>query len=287
MPSHFLSSEIDNAAPDKAAFHVIPAPLEATVSYGGGAAGGPAAILAASDELELYDGISVPAHGGIYTAQAVDCHRGSEAALDGIQAAVTSALDNHALPVLLGGEHTVTLGALRALRCRYPNDPLGVLQFDAHADLRDEYGGTPLSHACVMRRALELGYSLAQYGVRALSLPEAVLRRKAKIFHLDARTLAGAPEPEAVLPENFPRKVYVTFDVDGLDPAVIRATGTPVPGGLGWHQALRLAERALAGHEVLGLDVTELAPQPQDCASDFAAAQLVYCLMGLAARSRG
>ncbi len=283
MEQYFLQSEGPNAAPVGAAFHVIPAPLEATVSYGGGTAGGPAAILNASDQLETWDGVSIPFDAGIHTAPTVDCHSGIESALENIEATVGVALSCGARPIVLGGEHTVTLGALRALKKDV--GLFGVVQFDAHADLRDSYEGTPFSHACVMRRALDdLGLPLFQIGVRALCGEEIAVRRQREVSYLDARDLYLNGIPEAPLPEDFPDKIYITFDLDGLDPSVIRATGTPVPGGIFWHDALTLLERVIRGREVLGADVVELAPAPGDHASDFAAAQLTYCIMGMMLR---
>ncbi|MGE4299242.1 MAG: agmatinase [Desulfovibrionaceae bacterium] len=277
----FLASEVADAG-SEAHFHVIPAPFERTVSYGGGTARGPAAILAASQQLELWDGASIPAELGIHTREAVDCAGEAEAVLGRIEAVAGAAADEGGIPVLLGGEHTVTLGALRALHKRHGS--FGVIQFDAHADLRDTYDDTPLSHACVMRRALDMGLELFQIGVRALSVEEALLRLSRNIPRLDARTLAVEGIPQDLLPETFPESVYVTFDVDGLDPSVIRATGTPVPGGVGWHDALTLLERTLGGRRVIGFDVVELAPQAGDHGSDFAAAALVYAIMGVIQR---
>lgn len=285
----FLESELADRSPSNCRFHVIPAPFEASVSYGGGTANGPEAILDASQQLEVWDGLSAPAVLGIHTTPAVNCNGTVEAVLDRIEAAVSWVAERGALPVLLGGEHTVTLGALRALAARH--ERFGIIQFDAHADLRQSYEGTKLSHACVMRRALELTCTdgqrpeILQLGVRALSPEEVALRRERKIAHFDARNLHLNGLPDPLLPPDFPQKVYLTFDVDGLDPSVIRATGTPVPGGIGWHDALTLAEKALKGRTVLGFDVVELAPMEGDHASDFAAAQLVYSLMGIVERA--
>ncbi len=283
MEHYFLQSEGPNAAPVGAAFHVIPAPLEATVSYGGGTAGGPEAILLASDQLETWDGVSIPYDAGIHTAKPVECYATVETALECVEAAVGVAIACGARPIVLGGEHTVTLGALRALKKDV--GPFGVVQFDAHADLRDSYEGSPLSHACVMRRALDdLGLPLFQIGVRALCGEEVAIRRRRGVAYLDARELYLKGIPEEPLPVDFPEKIYISFDVDGLDPSVIRATGTPVPGGILWHDALTLLEHCIRGREVLGADVVELAPVANDHASDFAAAQLAYCIMGMMLR---
>ncbi len=273
---------------DAALFHVIPAPYEETVSYGGGTRLGPSAILAASDQLEEFDGVDVPAAHGVWTAPPVDCAGGPEKTLATIETAVAESLDQGKIPVLLGGEHTVTLGALRACAKRF--GPFGVIQFDAHADLRDAYQGSPLSHACVMRRAFELDLRLFQIGVRALCLEEVNFRQaNPQIGHLDgrdlgARLLAGKGLPETILPPDFPETVYLTFDVDGLDPSVIAATGTPVPGGLSWRAAMDAMEKCLKGRRVIGCDVVELAPRPGAIESDFAAALLTYCMMGMIGR---
>lgn len=282
----FLDSELEPVAPGKARFHIIPAGYEASVSYGGGTFRGPAAILAASRQLELWDGLSDPSRLGLFTHCPVDCDAETAEVLMRIEASVQAALDaapeNPPVPVLLGGEHTVTLGALRALYKRYGS--FGVVQFDAHADLRERYDGTPYSHACVMRRALEMGLPLVQVGVRACSEEEVRVRTAHGVTCWDARQLAEHGLPEHILPLDFPSRVYVTFDVDGLDPAVIRATGTPVPGGLGWWDAQHMLRQAVEGRQVLGMDVVELAPDLGDIASDFAAAQLVYNMMGMVQR---
>ncbi len=281
----FLASELPDSAPESCLFHVLPVPLEATVSYAGGTAQGPQAILEASDQLELWDGESVPAEAGIFTWPAVDCSGSSEAVLGRVEQAVEGILEKKGLPVLLGGEHTVTYGALAALKKRFGT--FGVIQFDAHADLRDAYEESPWSHACVMRRAVkDLGLPLVQFGVRAMCLEEVEARREHSVTFFDASFIARNGLPEDLLPPHFPRQVYLTFDVDGLDPSVMPATGTPVPGGLGWYQSLDIAERTLAGRDVLGFDVVELAPVAGMHAADFAAARLAYALMGIVQRGR-
>lgn len=280
MASHFLEGEIENEKPEKAAFHIIPVPMETSVSYGAGTAQGPQAIIDASVQLELWNGMSVPAEGGIYTAESIDCSGKPEQIIDRIENAVAFALECGATPIVLGGEHTVTFGALKALKKKHGN--FGVVQFDAHADLRESYEGSPLSHACVMRRASEdLGLPVFQMGVRAMCLEEVEYRKTAGIEHLDARQLYLQGLPDAPLPENFPEKIYITFDVDGLDPSVVRATGTPVPGGILWQEAMTLLQSVSRDREIIGADVVELAPVEGDIASDFAATQLTYNIMGL------
>ncbi|MBN2451775.1 MAG: agmatinase [Lentisphaeria bacterium] len=279
----FLQSELTPAPARGAGFHVIPVPLERTVSYGGGARRGPEAILAASQQLELFDGTCTPALGGIHTAAAVPVTGDDEAVQEAIATAVAAALDCGAVPVLLGGEHSVSYGAVAAVARRRGGD-VGVVQFDAHADLRDTYGGSPWSHACVMRRVVEAGVPLFQLGVRSLSAAEAEVRSRRRIGHLDARLLAeGIPEGP-LLPGDFPRNLYLTLDVDVLDCSLMPATGTPEPGGLHWWMLLRLLERVLQGRRIVGFDVVELAPCEGLHHCDYTAAKLVYVLMALCVR---
>jgi agmatinase len=279
----FLESEYAPVAPEKALFHVIPAPLERSVSYGAGCARGPAAILEASQQLEAWDGLSCPGRLGIHTAPPVDCGGTVEDALQRIEESVAAVLEHRALPVLLGGEHSVSLGALRAAKRRH--GPFGVIHIDAHADLRPRYQDSVYSHACVMHRALaDLDLRLAQFGVRELCPEETQIRRKFGVHFHDAPALVRRGVPDEPLPGDFPRRVYLSFDVDGLDPSLIPATGTPVPGGLGWYEALDIVERCLSGREILGFDITELAPLPGLHAPDFAAARLTYHIMGIIER---
>ncbi|MDA1044306.1 MAG: agmatinase [Verrucomicrobia bacterium] len=276
----FLSSEFTPAAVGEAGFHIIPVPYERTVSYGSGTALGPSAILRASVQLEAFDGVGYPGRHGIYTAPEVSVEGEPEAVMDRIGEAVERALDAGALPVMLGGEHTVSYGAIHALHRRAPG--FGIVQIDAHADLRDTYEGSPWSHACVMRRATDLGIPMLQIGVRSLCEEEIQVRRDLKVAHLDARALHAGIKLYGVIPQDFPKRVYLTFDVDGLDAAVMPATGTPEPGGLAFWQALNLVQDAVCGREILGLDVVELAPQPGLHFADFTAAKLTYLLMGIA-----
>jgi agmatinase len=182
--------------------------------------------------------------------------------------------------VLLGGEHTITYGALDALK--EAHGEFGIVQFDAHADLRDSYAGNTWSHACVMRRAVEnLKLPLAQFGVRALCAEEDNFRRQHGIITHDAAKLARNGLPAQPFSNDFPEKIYITFDIDALDASLMPATGTPVPGGLGWYQALDLVALVLRGRRAIGFDVVEFAPIAGLHAPNFTAAQLVYSLMGL------
>jgi agmatinase len=281
---NFHGEDVPPSPPDRALFHVIPVPYEKSVSYGTGTADGPQAILDASCQLELFDGKSVPADFGIHTLPILDCSGNHEDALARIEVAVAACLSLHKIPILLGGEHTITYAAIRALQQKYSD--FGVVQFDAHADLRETYEGSPFSHACVMKRVFDLGIPLLQLGTRSYSLEEHTLRQKHSIAHIDAEDIIRMDVHNFILPVDFPEKVFITFDVDGLDPSIIAATGTPVPGGLSWYQAIWLLEMIIGSRICIGFDVVELAPVPHLHSSSFTAAQLVYSIMGFLVRSQ-
>lgn len=281
-PPAFHSDDLPPQSPDEAAFHVIPVPWESSVSYQGGTQHGPAAILHASTQLEVYIDGNMPGEAGIYTAPPIDCSGSAPEILDRIQEATANALVLGKFPLLLGGEHAMTLGPVRAVAAT--GIPCGIVQFDAHADLREAYQGDPHSHASVMKRVHDLGIPIFSIGVRALCQEEADLRERDGIAHLDARAFAKHGYLETLLPADFPENVFITFDVDGLDPSIMPTTGTPVPGGLTWHDAIEGLERIFASRTVIGADIVELAPQPGYHATDFLAANLAYKIMDLVHR---
>jgi agmatinase len=281
---HFLGSEIAQGDPASSLFHVIPVPYERTVSYGGGTAKGPSAILDASWQLEAWDGKSTPCELGIYTREAVDCEGEESAVIERIAAATREVVSIGKMPVAIGGEHTVTGGIIKGLLDAGITD-FGVVQIDAHADLRDAYEGNPLSHASVMKRIVDLGIPLYQLGVRAYCEEEKEAREKYGVHFQDADQLVPDNITEITLPDDFPKKVFFTLDVDGMDPSVFPSTGTPVPGGLGWYQTLGLFESVARQREIIGFDLMEFAPIPGFHAYEFAAAQLLYKMMGIIQRN--
>lgn len=272
---------------EKAQAALIPVPLEATVSFGRGASLGPAGLLNASSQVELYDELLdlEPCAFGIVTRPRVPVHGGPQEVLTRIENAVAAELGAGKLPVIIGGEHTVTLGALRALVKQRGAD-FTVLVLDAHLDLRDEYDGTPFSHACVMRRALDLGLKVRHLGSRSCSSEEMALVREMGLKPVWAREVHKDPEWLQKAMQDLEGPVYISLDVDGLDPAYMPATGTPEPGGLEWNQVSDWLVSACRNREVVGLDIVELAPQPQQALSDFVAARLLYRALGLALRER-
>ena len=285
--SQFLGEELSAAENDldKALFEVICCGLEKTVSYGTGTGAGPAAIIAASHQLErLIDG-GEPCRHGLFTHPEIDTSGPIEQVLDAVRQQVAGCLSRGHIPVTLGGEHSLTFGAVMGIKDSL-GAPFGILQIDAHADLRAAYQGEAHSHASVMHLCSEDGIPIYQLGVRAFCAEEAEARIRYGIGYRDAGELVRQQRTELTLPDEFPDQIYISFDLDGLDPSVLPATGTPVPGGLGFYQALDLVSSACSGRRIVGLDVVELAPSAAHPASDFAAALITYHLIAIAARGR-
>ena len=282
----FLEPERAGAGdPASARAVVIPFGLEASVSYGGGTVAGPSAILAASHQLELYDEElerEAYAEYGVAAVREPVIARPIEAALGQLAELVEATLDAGKFPLVLGGEHSLTAGAVRPLIKRHKD--LVVLQFDAHADLRDGYLGEHYSHAAAMRRVLDNpGVSLVSVGIRAISKPETEFytANRDRISIHWAKDQARWSIEEIVKPLAG-RPVYVTFDIDALDGAAMPATGTPTPGGLGYWQALAILRRACAVGNVVGDDLVEFAPIEGFHAYDATAAALAYKMLSYA-----
>jgi agmatinase len=286
LPENFGLLEAADADYDTARAVVLPVPFERTVSYGHGTAGGPAAILAASRSMELYDEElrSEPYRVGIATLPPfLPEGFAMEEALGELEAEAERHLAAGKLLVTLGGEHSLTIAPVRAARrvVEAAGGELGVVQFDAHADLRDEFDGTPYSHASVMRRVVEDGLRHVAVGLRSLSAPEGELigERGLPVIWGSELARGDAEERFAAMLEALPDAVYLTFDVDYFDPALVPATGTPEPGGGHWWPTLALLRQLFHVKRVVAMDLVELAPSGHHHASDFLAAKLVYkCL---------
>jgi agmatinase len=279
--NQFLGEELSPAENqmDSARFEVVPCGLEATVSYGTGAAKGPEAILAASHQLERRMGDSEPCAQGIFTHPAIDCEQPIEAVMDDLRALTGDISRRGHVPVTLGGEHSLSFGAVMGVVDAL-DGPIGLVHIDAHADFRNAYQGHKHSHASVMHLLAGEGLAMASFGVRALAQEEEQARRAHGVICHDGPDLVRGQVSKVVLPADFPENIYVTFDLDGLDPSVIPATGTPVPGGLGFYQALDLVQSTLIGRRCVGMDIVELAPIEGQPVSDFTAALIAYQLMG-------
>jgi agmatinase len=264
---------------------VIPFPLEATVSFGGGTAHGPDAIIAASAALEAFDeelGCSPIRSFGLATLETPKIARPLEAALDQVENLIGAALSRERFPLILGGEHSLTIGALRAFAARHGE--LAILHVDAHADLRDSYRGERYGHASVMRRALEHQHlNLVSVGVRAISQSEmAFLNARADRISVHwARDRAAWDLNEIVRPLAG-KPVYVSFDVDAFDASLMPATGTPEPGGLFFDDACAIVRAAGEAGTIVGADLVELAPILGLTACDVTAAKLAYKILSYA-----
>ncbi len=285
----FLDVPPELRAWDNARFAVLPMPYDATCSYGVGTRHGPAAIIAASHQVEWYDeelGVEACYHGIATLRPTEPVASGPEAQIEAFAQQARAIVAADKVPVGLGGEHSVSFALYQALSERWPD--LAVLQIDAHLDLRPSYHGTSASHACVMRRMLNAGAHTVQVGIRSGSEEEWSLVRERGLAVYRAQDLATLPASEwaaAVLGELPEGPLFVTVDLDGFDPSVIPGTGTPEPGGLGWWQGLALLRAIFEARPVVGFDVVELEPQAGSRVSDFAAARLVYKLMGYQLRS--
>jgi agmatinase len=287
-PWNFLGLPERLAHPSRARGWLLPIPYESTTSYGAGTRDGPAAILAASRQVELYDqefDCEPATEYGIHTLSPLGLvHRSPEAMVKTVEEAVSGILSGSPRPevlAVLGGEHTLSAGVARGLAHAVPGNSLVAVQVDAHADLREEYEGSPFSHACAARRILDV-CPVFQIGIRNLSSGEAEFRRGSKrvttIFSEDANDPKGAYLKDlADFVSN--RQVFFTIDLDGLDPSIMPAVGTPEPGGISWERLLQIA-RIICGHaaRVPVFDVVELAPIPGFRAPDFLAAKLIYKL---------
>lgn len=264
---------------DRAKIVVVPVPYEKTTSYGKGTVNGPAGICEASAQVELYDeelGFE-PYNIGIATIEQVKT-------LDKLEKRAGDILKDKKIPFSLGGEHTISAAPIRACKKLYKN--LSVIHFDAHADLRDEFEGTPLNHACVMRRVHEAGVGIVQVGIRNHSLEEADFMKKAKLnrpfyAHEIYNSDYWMEEALKLLTDD----VYLSFDVDAFDPSIMPSTGTPEPGGMNWYQVVNFFKMLAKEKNIVGADFVELAPRKGDNGPDFTIAKLIYKLIGYIAKN--
>jgi agmatinase len=277
---NFGGIDPEYAALETAAFVVVPVPYDLTTTYQGGARKGPAAIIDASCNMELYDEeLDREIYkSGIHTLPPLEAvASGPEGMLERVEQSVSGVLDLGKIPVMLGGEHSITLGAIRATRKRYSK--LSVLHLDAHADMRESYQGSPFSHACIGRRMREL-CPVVQAGIRSMSVEEAVFIRKNNVPVFSAATIRKDRTWVSKVLRHLSRDVFISVDLDALDPSVMPATGTPEPGGLTWHDVLDVIREVSRKRRVVGFDIVELAPIPGMVAPDFLAARLAYRMMG-------
>jgi agmatinase len=280
-PYAFLGLGADLTRLDRARVALLPVPYEATTSYMEGTRRGPEAILQASRHVELYDHEldSEPYRVGIHTYPMAELTAaGPEAALAELRQRYAEAADAGQFVIMLGGEHTITQVPVLHWADRL-HDDLAVLQFDAHADLRDSFHGTRWSHACVMRRVVDRVHPVG-VGIRAIDNEEKELIDKLGLTMVHGEELGGDGWMDWAMKGLDSDNVYISFDVDFFDPAYMPSTGTPEPGGGTWAQAMALLRRVFAEKNVVAADVVELAPMGGVVAPDFLAAKLVYKMIG-------
>ncbi len=285
----FLGEEGFDRPAEEARAVIVPFGLEASVTYAPGTRNGPEAIIAASPILDMFDEDfrrEVHRDYGIATLEPFEIAPSIPKALDQLEDIVEALLAQGKFPLTLGGEHSLTAGAIRPFARRYPD--LMVLQIDAHADLRDGYQGEHYSHAAAMRRVLDHAHvGLVTVGVRSIGAEEVKFlnanpSRIAMHWGRDRRNW----RIEDIVAPLKGKPIYLTFDLDGFDPAVLPATGTPVPGGLLWDEALDILDAASRAGTIVGADVVELSPREGSYMSDFTAAKLAHKIMAFALAAR-
>ncbi len=276
----FLGPDGAASSLEDASVIVAPFGYEGGVSYGKGTAKGPDAIIDASHYLELYDEVLdvEPSSAGIYTIKPPLFDAGPEQMFQTVYETAKKYLAKDKFIVSIGGDHSISSAYCKALQEKY--GAVSVIQFDAHADLRDSYEGSQLSHASVMSRIREITASTLQIGIRSLSLEEARLIRNEEIPVCTVENFRNDTFDLNAAIKNLHGPVFITFDVDVFDWSVIRSTGTPEPGGLFWDEAIHLLKKIFSQKDVVGFDVVELVQNENDPNSAFAAAKLIYKMIG-------
>jgi agmatinase len=294
---NFLALEASASAYDTSSIVILSAPYEKTVSYGGGTKDAPKAIIDASHYVEFFDDEFMRElcfERGIATLPPLGFgDLEGRAMLDQLQQAVTEQIDNGKFVVTLGGEHTISTGPIAAHALAYPG--MSILHFDAHSDLRQEYSGTPFSHACFMARVAEMGIPmdrLVQVGIRAQSVDEwrFAKQNQIKTFYATAirRRDHGKKWQKAVVDALPTDEVYITFDVDYFDPSIMPTTGTPEPDGFHWAETMEIFRRLnKAGKKIVGFDVVELSPNENQQHATYMVAKLVYRMLNFAFATQG
>jgi len=263
----------------KARVVILPVPLDRTTSYVSGTRNGPHEILVASSHIELWDEeTQTDVHSiGIYTLPEMEFpFAGMDDVVCEIRRVASELVNRDKFPFILGGEHSITPAVVGAVAAKHPG--LSVLQIDAHADLRDSFMGTPHNHACAMRRTLDFAPT-TQVGIRSLSPEEAAAAPGLRTTIFYDYNMRADPRWIDRVVESLTDTVYITIDVDGLDPAIMPATGTPEPGGLSWYETLALLRAVIERRTVVGCDIVELSPLAGHVAPNFLCAKLIYKIL--------
>jgi len=290
--SHFLLETLEEVPEyDRADVVIVPVPYEATTTYRQGCQNGPEALLTASRQVEYFDSelwLQPCDRVGIYTCDPVcdtrkNPHLSGEEMVSQVAAVTSKIVADGKFAIAIGGEHSITEGVVKGFSLANPNERFTVVQIDAHGDLRYEYEGSIYNHACVMRRIVDMGLPTVQIGIRSICQEESdfIKERNLKIvWDRDIATRSNWIETTlAAIPTD---RVFITIDLDGINPGIMPGVGTPEPGGLGWYDLLAFLRRLCETHTVIGGDVMELAPVADSVVSEFTAAKLVYKLIAYA-----
>ncbi len=275
----FLGNDVFSDNTENPRFYIIPVPYEGAVSYGHGTSLGPDALIEASQYLELYDEVleTEPWRSGIRTTKPVFPDPEGNI-VEPLRIMVKNILRKKQIPVVIGGDHSISSGFCKALNEEFGD--ISVIQIDAHADLRDSYENNKYSHASVMSRIREITEKTLQIGIRSLSFEEAVLIKGKDLnvcfMHQIRKDFSCVEKALDLIPD----PVFITFDVDALDWSVIKSTGTPEPGGLLWDEIIRILDLIFSKKKVVGFDIVELSGNKNDPNSAFAAAKLIYKMIG-------
>lgn len=287
LPLNYGGLEEEHSGLERSRIVILPVPYDRTASFMKGTAKGPEALIGASRFMELYDDEldADPYTIGIHTAPPVSGNDDPpEVMTRKVEEATARYLDKDKMVVVVGGEHSVAVGAIKAYHRRHPK--LSVIQFDAHGDLRATYEGSDFSHACAMHHFAGRLPTL-QVGIRSISREERDLIREKKLMVIPARDFVARPQLALEAVDRLTDEIYLTIDVDYFDPAIMPATGTPEPGGPGWYDTLALIREICRRKRLVGFDVNELRPLEGDVAPDFLAAKLIYKILGYRFFSEG
>ncbi len=269
IPEEFAHPETSKAV-------LIPVPYDGTSTWGKGADRGPEAFLEAAENMELYDieTDSEAYRNGIFLLDPITEQGSPEALVNNVHQTVKQYIKRKKFVTLVGGEHSLSIGSIRAFNECFEN--LTVLQIDAHADLRKTYLGSPFNHACALHEASQTT-NLIQVGIRSMDAIEKTFMDLERTFFAHEMVADEYWMDRAI--DLMTDQVFITFDLDGLDPSIMPSTGTPEPGGLLWYETLDFLRRVFAEREVVGFDLVELCPNPQDRSGDFLAAKLYYKML--------
>ncbi|MFC1666451.1 agmatinase [Candidatus Omnitrophota bacterium] len=264
----------------KAKVVVLPVPYGKTATYRKGTENGPNAILNASDKMELFDEeLNKEIHViGINTAASLEVEGlKSEEMISVVEKKVSDVFAQNKFPVMLGGEHSITIGAIGAAKKQHKN--LSILYFDAHGDLRDSYAGSKYNHACVARRLIEMA-DVVEAGVRSLSKEEKEILPGKNIKIISMLDMLSSPDWFNTVRDSLSDNIYISVDLDVFDPSIMPSVGAPEPGGMLWYEFLKAIRNIITDKTVVGFDVVELCPIKDIVTPDFTAARLIYKMLG-------